>query len=51
MATKTALPLAAMALALGAITVLSSLIFWRLQTNDGNNVSNRVTTPEVAEAA
>ena len=38
-------------LALGAVTVLSSLIFWRLQPNDGNNVSNRATTPEAAEAA
>ena len=38
-------------LALGTITVLSSLIFWRLRPNDGNNVSNRVSTPEAAEAA
>jgi EmrB/QacA subfamily drug resistance transporter len=38
-------------LALGTVTVLSSLMFWRLQPNDGNNVSNRVTTPEAAEAA
>lgn len=28
-------------IALGAITVLSSLTFWRLHPDDGNNVSNR----------
>jgi EmrB/QacA subfamily drug resistance transporter len=38
-------------LALGTVTVLSSLIFWRLRPNDGNNVSNRPGTPEAAEAA
>ena len=37
--------------ALGTVTILSSLIFWRLQSNDGNNVSNRSGTPEAAEAA
>jgi EmrB/QacA subfamily drug resistance transporter len=38
-------------LALGAVTILSSLVFWRLQPNDGNNVSNRPGSPEAAEAA
>jgi EmrB/QacA subfamily drug resistance transporter len=38
-------------LALGTVTILSSLVFWRLQPNDGNNVSNREVTPEAAEAA
>jgi len=38
-------------LALGTVTILSSLIFWRLRPNDGNNVSNRPGTPEAAEAA
>ncbi len=38
-------------LALGAVTILSSFVFWRLQPNDGNNVSNRPGTPEAAEAA
>jgi len=38
-------------LALGTVTILSSLIFWRLEPNDGNNVSNRAATPEAAEAA
>jgi hypothetical protein len=41
-------------LALGVLTVISSLTFWRLQPNDGNNVSNRQaaeSTPEAAEAA
>jgi EmrB/QacA subfamily drug resistance transporter len=38
-------------LALGTVTILSSFIFWRLHSNDGNNVSNRAATPEVAEAA
>lgn len=28
-------------LALGALTILSSLSFWRLRSNDGDNVSNR----------
>ena len=37
--------------ALGTVTILSSLIFWRLQSNDGNNVSNRSGAPEAAEAA
>jgi MFS family permease len=38
-------------LALGSVSILSSLIFWRLKPNDGNNVSNRAATPEAAEAA
>lgn len=38
-------------LTLGALTILSSLMFWRLRPNDGNNVSNRPSTPEAAEAA
>ena len=38
-------------LALGSVTILSSVIFWRLQANDGNTVSNRAATPEAAEAA
>ena len=38
-------------LTLGSLTLLSSLMFWRLRTNDGNNVSNRPATPEAAEAA
>jgi EmrB/QacA subfamily drug resistance transporter len=38
-------------LALGTVTVLSSFMFWRLAANDGNNVSNRLDTPEAAEAA
>jgi MFS family permease len=38
-------------LALGAVTILSSVMFWRLRANDGNNVSNRPGTPEAAEAA
>ncbi len=38
-------------LALGTVTIVSSFIFWRLQPNDGNNVSNRPGTPEAAEAA
>jgi EmrB/QacA subfamily drug resistance transporter len=33
-------------LALGCVTIFSSLMFWRLQPNDGNAVSNRPTTPE-----
>ena len=35
-------------LTMGALTVLSSLMFWRLRANDGNNVSNRPGTPEAA---
>ena len=31
---------------LGGLTLISSLTFWRLRPNDGNNVSNRPTTPE-----
>jgi len=38
-------------IALGGVTILSSLMFWRLEPNDGNNVSNRTETPEAAEAA
>jgi MFS family permease len=38
-------------LALGSVTIISSLVFWRLRPNDGNNVSNREATPEAAEAA
>ena len=38
-------------LTMGALTILSSLMFWRLGPNDGNNVSNRPATPEAAEAA
>ena len=38
-------------LTMGALTVLSSAMFWRLGPNDGNNVSNRPTSPEAAEAA
>jgi len=38
-------------LALGTVTILSSFMFWRLDANDGNNVSNRLDTPEAAEAA
>jgi MFS family permease len=38
-------------LTLGGLTLLSSLMFWRLRPNDGNNVSNRPSTPEAAEAA
>lgn len=37
-------------LTMGALTILSSLMFWRLGPNDGNNVSNRPATPEAAEA-
>lgn len=33
-------------LVLGLVTVVSSLTFWRLHPNDGNNVSNRPGTPE-----
>jgi hypothetical protein len=36
-------------LTMGALTILSSLIFWRLRPDDGNNVSNR-STSESAEA-
>jgi len=38
-------------LTLGSVTILSSLMFWRLAPDDGNNVSNRPGTPEAAEAA
>ena len=38
-------------LALGGTTILSSLMFWRLRPDDGNNVSNRRATPPSAEAA
>ncbi len=38
-------------LVLGAVTIISSFVFWRLSPNDGNNVSNRPSTPEAAEAA
>ena len=37
--------------AMGAFTVLSSLMFWRLTPTDGDNVSNRVRPPEAKEAA
>ncbi|MBI2814745.1 MAG: DHA2 family efflux MFS transporter permease subunit [Opitutae bacterium] len=37
-------------LTMGALTVLSSLMFWRLRPNDGNNVSNRSSPAEAAEA-
>ena len=36
--------------AMGAFTVLSSLMFWRLTPTDGDNVSNRRRSPESAEA-
>lgn len=38
-------------LVLGTVTILSSLMFWQLKANDGNNVSNRSNSPEAAEAA
>src|SRR5258708_4422706 len=41
-------------IALGSVTIISSLMFWRLRADDGNNVSNRQTeptSPETAEAA
>ncbi len=38
-------------LTMGGLTLLSSLMFWRLRPNDGNNVSNRPSTPETAETA
>ncbi len=41
-------------LALGSVTILSSLMFWRLRADDGNNVSNRraaPASPEATEAA
>lgn len=38
-------------LALGVLTILSSLTFWRLRPNDGNNVSNRPSTPTPEEAS
>ncbi len=37
-------------LAMGAFTIVSSLMFWRLKPTDGDNVSNRVRPPESAEA-
>ena len=40
--------------ALGSVTIISSLMFWRLRSDDGNNVSNRHTeasSPDAAEAA
>ncbi len=37
-------------LAMGAFTILSSFMFWRLTATDGDNVSNRRRTPESAEA-
>ena len=36
--------------AMGAFTVLSSLMFWRLTATDGDNVSNRIRQPESVEA-
>ncbi|HEY4301345.1 MAG TPA: MFS transporter, partial [Candidatus Didemnitutus sp.] len=33
-------------LTLGSVTIVSSVMFWRLMPNDGNNVSNRTSTPE-----
>jgi len=33
-------------LALGTVTIISSLMFWRLEPNDGNNVSNRHSPDE-----
>lgn len=38
-------------LTLGALTILSSLTFWRLRANDGNNVSGRVRDDEGESAA
>lgn len=37
-------------LALGSVTILSSLMFWRLRADDGNNVSNRQTAPTSPDA-
>jgi hypothetical protein len=37
--------------AMGAFTVLSSFMFWRLTPTDGDNVSNRRRQPESAEAS
>jgi EmrB/QacA subfamily drug resistance transporter len=37
--------------AMGAFTVLSSFMFWRLTPTDGDNVSNRRRPPESAEAS
>ncbi|MEO6993927.1 MAG: DHA2 family efflux MFS transporter permease subunit, partial [Lacunisphaera sp.] len=37
-------------LTMGSVAIVSSLIFWRLRPNDGNNVSNRPSTPESVEA-
>ncbi|HET7535491.1 MAG TPA: MFS transporter, partial [Candidatus Didemnitutus sp.] len=33
-------------LTLGCITIVSSAMFWRLKSDDGNAVSNRISTPE-----
>jgi cytochrome bd-type quinol oxidase subunit 2 len=33
-------------LVLGVVAIVSSFMFWRLKPNDGNNVSNRNSTPE-----
>jgi len=38
-------------LTLGALTILSSLTFWRLRSDDGNNVSGRVRDDEGESAA
>ncbi len=38
-------------LAMGAFTILSSLMFWRLTSTDGDNVSNRVRSPDSSRAA
>jgi EmrB/QacA subfamily drug resistance transporter len=37
-------------LILGGLTIVSSLTFWRLRANDGDNVSNRGPRPGVEEA-
>ena len=36
---------------MGVLTVLSSLVFWNLRNNDGDNVSNRHESPEPTEPA
>jgi hypothetical protein len=36
---------------MGVLTVLSSLVFWNLRNNDGDNVSNRRESPEPTEPA
>lgn len=38
-------------LAMGAFTILSSLMFWRLTNTDGDNVSNRRRSTDSAETA